>query len=282
MHRLLRALGIDLDDPVVIYEVKRMPVLSWWSLSRFFDLLGGFEFVFALPGFSIPFVHWLWRVPTILASANVVSREVEDRTWNPLRVTTLSLRRILWAKYGAIFRYMELHYTLVIAVRAVPVTILGISWVASTLTVLPGQGFEYWFSTTVVFLVMGGYFLMSPVIDVAFDGALGMLASSFSDRRSTALVMAMLARLSLWLLPLALTAPLQFGLLNNVLGVAQVDVITLKAVAVVATFGPTYAFLWGVPQWPSVALILITLVARLGAARLMLSIAMVRIRRIEI
>jgi hypothetical protein len=275
-------MGINLDDPLVIYEVKRMPVLSWWTLSRFFDLLGGFEFIFALPGFSIPFVHWLWRVPTLLASATVVSREVEDRSWNPLRVTTLSLQRIMLVKYGAIFRYMELHYVLVMAVRAVPVIILGISWIASTLTVLPMQGFEYWFSTTVIFLAMGVYFLASPMVDVAFDGALGMLASSFSERRSTALVMTMLARLSLWLLPLALTAPLQFGLLNNALGVAQVDIITLKAVAVVATFGPTYAFLWGVPQWPSVALIVITLVARLGAARLMLSIATVRASRIEI
>ena len=259
MHRLLRLLGIDLDDPIVLYEVKRMPVLGWWSLSRFFDLLGGFEFIFALPGFSIPFIHWLWRVPTLLASAIVVAREVEDRTWNPLRSTTLTVERIMRSKYSAIFRYMELHYILVIAVRAVPVIILGISWIASALTVLPIQGFDYWFSTTAVFLAMGGYFLASPVIDVAFDGALGMLASTFAERRSTALMMTMLARLSLWLFPLALTAPLQFGLLNGTLGVGQVDVITLKAVAVVATFGPTYAFLWGVPQWPSVALIVITL-----------------------
>ena len=133
MHRLFQLLGINLDDSLVIYEVKRMPVLSWWTLSRFFDLLGGFEFVFALPGFSIPFVHWLWRVPTLLASAPLISREVEDRTWNPLRVTTLSLQRIMRIKFGAIFRYMELHYTLVIAVRAIPVIILGISWVASFL-----------------------------------------------------------------------------------------------------------------------------------------------------
>jgi hypothetical protein len=282
MHRLLRLLGLNLDDPLVIYEVKRLPSLSWWTLSRFFDVLGGFEFVFALPGFSIPFVHWLWRIPTLLASATVVSREVEDRTWNPLRTTTLSVPRIMFAKYSAIFRYMELHYTLVIAVRAVPVIILGVSWLASTMTVLPSQGFDYWFSTTVVFLAMGIYFLTSPIIDVAFDGALGMLASAFSERRSTALIMTMLARLSLWLFPLALTAPLQFGLLNNALGVAHIDVITLKAVAVVATFGPTYAFLWGVPQWPSVALIVVTVVARLGAARLMLAIATLRASRIEI
>lgn len=283
MQRLFRLFGkFDVEGPLVIYEFKRMPPLEWWGLSRFFDLLGGFEFVFALPGLSIPFVHWLWRIPTLLASAVVICREVEDQTWNPLRATTLEVRQIVMAKYGAIFRYMEPHLLMIVAIRAIPAIIFGVSWIASTVTVLPQEGFEYWLSTSAAFLAMAVYFLFSPVLDVAFDGALGMMISTFAERRSTALIMTMLARLSGWLLPLALTAPLQYGLLNGMLGVNQINVIALKAVAVVSTFGPAYAFLWGVPAWISVMVVLVFLISRYALARVMVEVAVRRAGEIEV
>ncbi len=235
--------------------------------------------MFTLPGFWVPFVHWLWRVPTILYSAGVVSHELEDLTWNTLRATTLSVYEIVMAKYAAVIRRMEPHYMLVIYVRAVPVVIFGVSWIVSTLTVLPQQGFYYWISTSLAFVFAGAYLLLSPALDVAFDAALGVMTSAFSGKRSTSLIMATLARLAGWMLPFALVVPLQYGVLNNM---AQLDMVSFRAITTVATFGPAYAFLWGVDAWLSVIVVATYTAVRVGLIRLMLAVAVNRAERIEI
>jgi hypothetical protein len=277
LYRLIG--GIDLEDSITLHEVKRLPPNRLGSLAHFFDVLGGIEFMFTLPGFWVPFVHWLWRIPTILAAAGVISREFEDGTWNTVRSTTLSVRDIVVYKYAAVLRYMEPHFLLVLYIRAMPVVVFGVSWAVSTLTVLPRQGIDYWFSTSLAFLFSGLYLLASPVLDVAFDAALGMLVSSFSSRRSTALIFAVLARTGGFVLPLALVIPLQSGLFNNL---AQLDVIQLRAVAVVATFGPSYAFLWGINTWLSVVIVVLYAGIKLGLIRLMLAGAIRRAERVEV
>lgn len=280
IDRLYRFLGdVDLDDAIALHELKRLPPNRLGSLAIAFDLLGGIEFIFTLPGFWVPFVHWLWRIPTILASAGSVSHELEDQTWNTLRATTLSVHEIIMAKFSAIIHYMEPHFMLVIYVRSMPVIIFGVSWVVSTLTVLPTQGFEYWISTSLAFLAAGLYLLFSPVLDVAFDGALGLLVSAFTTRRSTALIIAVLVRLIGFLIPMMLIVPLSYGLFDNL---GRLDVIRLRAIAVMSTFGPSYAFLWGIERWLSVAIVVAYTLLRLGAIRLMLKAAVARAERIEI
>ncbi len=280
LDRVYRFLGdVRLDHAVTLHEVKRLPPnrLGWLAIA--FDLLGGIEFIFTLPGFWVPFVHWLWRIPTILVSAGSVSHELEDQTWNTLRATTLTVHEIIMAKFAAIIRYMEPHFMLVIYVRSMPVIIFSVSWVVSTLTVLPARGFEYWLSTSLAFLAAGGYLLVSPVLDVAFDGALGLLVSTFNARRSTALIVAVLIRLIGFLIPMTLIVPLSYGLFDSL---GRMDVIRLRAIAVVSTFGPSYAFLWGIERWLSIAIVVVYTLVRLGAIRLMLKLAVIRAERIEV
>lgn len=277
---LYRILGsLDLDDSITLHEVKRLPPNRLGGFAYFFDVLGGLEFIFTLPGFWVPFVHWLWRIPTILASATVISHEFEDKTWNTLRATTLSVRQIIMYKYAAVLRYMEPHYMLVLYVRAIPVVIFGVSWLVSTLTVLPQRGFDYWISRSMAFLFSGGYLLLSPMLDAAFDGALGLLTSSLANRRSTALILAVLARVAGFLLPMALVIPLEYGVFSNLAGL---DFIQLRAIAVVSTFGPSYAFLWGMDAWLSVLVVIVYTGVRLGLIRAMIEAAIVRAERTEI
>jgi len=282
MYRFLALLGVvDLEHPLTYNELKRLPVFRYQNAAKAFSLFGGLEFAFTLPGCWIPFIHWLWRIPTILASATMISREVEQRTWAPLRTTPFSVREIVYAKYAAIFYYMEPYVMLVIYIRAVPVIIFGASWMVSALTILPQRGLEYWFTITAALLMAGVYVLLSPVLDVAVDGAVGILASTMAPRRSTTLVIAMLARLTGWLLPLALAAPLQYGAFTDLWSGTPPDMITLRAVAVVSTFGPGYAFLWGVPAWLSVGLVIGFILGRLGLVRLLLEFTVIRAARIE-
>ncbi len=286
MHILLPYLGkINLDHEITLHELKRLPVYPFDRWMKVFTVFGGLEFVFTLPGCWIPFVHWLWRIPSVMASSTMVSREIEDRTWHVLRVTPLTAREIMLAKYAAIFRYMDPHLMVVTYIRAVPAIIFAATWLVSTITVLPQQGFAYWFSRTVALAFAGVYFLISPVLDVAMDGAIGLLASTLSQRRSTALIMALLARMSGWLLPLALAAPLQFGqygAFGGLFGGARPDFSTLRAISIVSTYGPTYAFLWGIPVWISVVVVVGIFLLRLGLVRLMLELAIVRADRIEV
>lgn len=276
---LFRILGeVDLNGAVSLHEMKRLPANRLGRLTWFFDVLGGVEFLFTLPGFWVPFVHWLWRIPTILVSAPVISREFEDETWNTLRATTLTVRQIVFSKFAAVLRYMEPHYMLVVYIRAVPVIIFGVSWGASTVTVLPQRGFDYWFPTTLALLFSGAYLLLSPLLDAAFDAALGVLTSAFSERRSTALPLAVLARVTGFLLPMALVIPLQYGVFSNLAGL---DFVQLRALAVVGTFGPAYAFLWGIAPWLSVAIVIGYSGLRLALIRLMLEAAINRAERWE-
>ncbi len=279
LDRVYRFLGdVSLNDAITLHEVKRLPPNRLGALAIAFDLLGGIEFIFTLPGFWVPFVHWLWRIPTILTSASSISHELEDQTWNTLRATTLTVHEIVMAKFSAIIRYMEPHFMLVIYVRSMPVLVFGVSWIVSTLTVLPARGFEYWLSTSLAFLAAGLYLVLSPVLDVAFDGALGLLVSSFTARRSTALIVAVLVRLVGFLLPMMLIVPLTYGVFDRL---SRPDIIQLRAIAVMSTFGPSYAFLWGIERWLSVVIVVVYTLLRLAAIRLMLTLTVARAERIE-
>ncbi|GAB4571112.1 MAG: hypothetical protein Kow0077_06970 [Anaerolineae bacterium] len=267
----------DLDESITLHEVKRLPPNRLAGLTYFFDIVGGVEFIFTLPGFWVPFVHWLWRIPTVLVGAGIISHEFEDRTWNTLRATPLTLHQIIMHKFLAVMRYMEPHFMLVVYIRAAPVVIFGISWLVSTITVLPQQGFGYWISTSIAFLFSGAYLLISPVLDTAFDAALSILMSSFANRRATALVMAMFARIAGFLLPMALVIPLEYGVFSNLTGL---DFIQLRAIAVISTFGPAYAFLWGLGAWVSVLIVMVYTAIRLALIRLMLVGAEIQANRV--
>lgn len=285
MQTLLPYIGeIDFQDEVTLQELKRLPNFRINNWMRLFTFLGGIEFLFTLPGCWIPFIHWLWRLPSVMAGSTMVTREIENRTWNTLRVTPLTVRQIIIAKYASIFRYMESNITIIIYIRAVPIIIFGATWMVSTLTVLPQQGLEYWLSRSIALVFAGAYYLLSPVLDVAVDGALGVVASTLSQRRSTAMIIALLMRLCGWLLPLAIALPLQLGeigafggLMNPIPSSGH----TLRALSVVSTFGPSYAFLWGLDVLPSVILVVGVFLLRLGLVRLLLKIAVFRAERLE-
>ncbi|MBN1963964.1 MAG: hypothetical protein JW910_04925 [Anaerolineae bacterium] len=279
---LLRLIGVPgISHPVALEEIKRMPVFRVTNWTRAFGVLGGLEFVFTLPGCWIPFIYWVWRFPGVLAGSTVISREVENRTWHPLRVTPLTAREIVVNKFAAVFRYMEQPLTLVTSVRAAPVLVFAAAWLGSTLTVLPQRGVAYWAGTTLAFLVAGFYLLVSPFIDVAVDGAIGVLASTLSQRRSTALIMAVLARLSLWMLPLALAVPFQDSTSRLFFG-AVPEQGMLRMTGIVANFGPGYAFLWSGDALLSIGLVLAFFFARIGFVRLLLEVSIYRAARLEV
>lgn len=281
----LKLAEFHLGHPVALNEVKRLPPVRHRNWVKAAAVIGGVEFLLTLPGCWVPFVHWLWRLPTILVSATVISREVEDRTWTPVLSTPLTLRDIVMAKYAAIFHYMEPVTTTITYIRAVPLVVIGATWLASTLTVLPRAGLGYWAETTLAVLAAGIYFMLAPFLDVAVDGAIGLLASAISPHRSTAVAMAVLARATGWLLPLALAAPLQYGQYGAFGGLfsgLQPDLATLRALAIVATFGPAYAFPWGIPAWTSIVMVVVGVVLRLALVRLLLELTIIRAARIEV
>ncbi len=286
MQTLLPYIGdIDFEHEVTLQELKRLPDFHNNNWMRLFTFFGGVEFLFTLPGCWIPFIHWLWRLPSVMAGSTMVTREIEDRTWNTLRVTPLTVREIITAKFASIFRYMESNVTIIMYIRAVPTIIFGATWLVSTLTVLPQQGLEYWLSRSIALAFAGAYYLLSPILDVAVDGAIGMLASTLSQRRSTAMIIALLARLCGWLLPLAIALPLQLGEIGAFGGLfdpASPNEQTLRALSIVSTFGPSYAFLWGLPVLASVILVVGVFLLRLGLVRLLLELAVFRAEHLEV
>lgn len=273
----------SLDHPITANEVKRLPEFRFKREMRLATFLGGIEYVFTLPFLFLPFIHLIWRIPTVLASATMISREVENQTWHPLRSLPISIREIVWAKYAAIFPYMEPQLNLLFYLRGGPaIIILGV-WAASTITSLPQRGLEQWLADTLAIVLSVIYVVISPTLDVAVDGALGLLASALSPRRSTALILATLVRTTLWLLPLLPLVMLQYGVLPTfgLVGL-QPENIDLRAWAVVANFGPGYAYLWNLGPWISIVLVLGTVALRLGFIRLALELAAYRAERLEV
>jgi hypothetical protein len=295
MNLLSRFIPFDSDNTVTINELKHLPDFRFNNWMKVFDVIGGVEYLFfAVPGCWIPFVQWFWRLPAVLASGTMISREIEDRTWNPLRTTALSVREIVYAKYAAVFRYMEPHITLVMYIRAVPVLIMEVAWFASTFVILPQQGFFSWLGLVLAFLTAGAYVLISPFLDVAVDGAIGILASSFAQRRSSGVIISVLARATGWLLPVAFAVLIQYGLpTTNLLftmsgtttaGMSDLSrvMVTLRAITVVALIGPGYAYLWGLAPWVGTGLVVSGLLFRLGLIRLLLELTVIRAGRIEV
>lgn len=295
MNLLSRFIPFDSDHTVTINELKHLPGFRFDNWLKAFDVIGGVEYLFfAVPGCWIPFVQWLWRLPAVLASGTMISREIEDRTWNPLRTTALSVREIVYAKYAAVFRYMEPHITLVTYIRAVPVLIMEVAWFASTFVILPQQGFFPWLGLVLAFLTAGSYVLLSPFLDVAVDGAIGILASSFAQRRSSGVIISVLARATGWLLPVAFAVLIQYGLPTTGLvvsmsgtataGMPELNrmMVTLRAITVVALIGPGYAYLWGLAPWVGTGLVVAGLLFRVGLIRLLLELTILRAGRIEV
>lgn len=269
--------SIGRDHPVTVNEIKRLPVFRFQREMRFFNFLGGLEIIFGT--LLVPFIHWIWRIPTVLASSTMISREVESQTWNSLQATPYTLREIIWAKYTAIFHYMDSTLTLMLYLRGGPVVVfLGI-WGAATITTLPRTGFADWFVDTIAIVSACFYLMISPTLDVAVDGAMGMLASALSPRRSTALIMATLARMTAWLLPMVVAMLTQYGF-AGAFGVEQLNVVELRSVAAVAIFGPGYAFIWNVDPLLSTGLVVGTILLRLAFVRVMLEVAVFRAARL--
>jgi hypothetical protein len=157
--------------------------------------------------------------------ATVISAEIEAQTFGLLRLTMLTPRDIVLAKFGAAFRQIRVPLFLIMLVRllivligAISLVILIIQGVSSagssgispsdllSSPVLPVTGLmvvEYGIAlgfALIAFLAWIVFFIFQPILDMLLYVALGVFASSWAKTRANGLITAGAFRVGLWML----------------------------------------------------------------------------------
>jgi hypothetical protein len=153
------------------------------------------------------------NVLVITLAAPTISGEVELQSWRLLRTTTLPLREVILAKYAAVIRNLRGPLAALVILRAASLgtlLLLFIYYLVRDIFYYMNQ--QEWnnFLTgglwlpplfpIALFLV---YYAAQPWLQFAFNGALGMAASSFARSRANAVVYGLTVRLVTWVLSVA-------------------------------------------------------------------------------
>jgi hypothetical protein len=138
-------------------------------------------------------VHGVILLRTIVAGADAFSREHLDQTWDPLALTGLSARRILFGKLRAVLHRLRFWIVLLIAVRLIMPFINTIEYVdiarnLSSSFFVDLQWLPWSMTLSVVMIVI------LSVLDISACAALSMAASALTRRSIQATVMAGLIR----------------------------------------------------------------------------------------
>jgi hypothetical protein len=167
-------------------------------------------------------VRWLVGLLATAVTSTVISAEVEADTFSLLRLTPVTTRQIVLAKFGAAFRQFRLPLALVAIVRLAFV-IGGIALVIALIVTsipsaatpgvvtpapaapLPGPGAGTilgWgiagAAVLVAALLWLAYFLISPFISTTIFAAVGLLGSAWARSRAGGLTAAIGFRMGLW------------------------------------------------------------------------------------
>ena len=167
-------------------------------------------------------VRWLVGLLATAITSTVISSEVEADTFSLLRLTPVTTRQIVLAKFGAAFRQFRLPLVLVAIVRLAFVIggiVLGIVLILSSVsgTTTPGIATPApavplpslgagtilgWgiagAAVLVALLAWLAYFLISPFISTTIFAAVGLLGSAWARSRAGGLTAAIGFRMGLW------------------------------------------------------------------------------------
>lgn len=183
------------------------------------DLLVTLLFVLIGLGVGGELVRWLTGLLATVLAATTISAEVEAETFGLLRLTPISAREIVLAKFGATFRQFRLPLVVIAVVRAV--VALGMAGLLVALIVaniidappspgalpplasLPGGQavllVAAGLAVLLAVLVAAVYYLLGPALQTFLFTALGMFASSLSGTRAGGLMLAGGSRVALWM-----------------------------------------------------------------------------------
>ncbi|MBN1287496.1 MAG: hypothetical protein JXB47_19000 [Anaerolineae bacterium] len=216
-----------------------------------------------------PFVPWVWRVPTVIVAAAPLAREIQNRRWDVLRSTPYSTREIVEALHAAGTYRAQDMWVYVTRVRlglAVLVMIaLGLGLIFSL-----ELGRPLYLLDWVGVLVGLVYLVAEPLFDVAIDGALGILAATFTRLQVTAMAFALVLRVVLWgvqVLSLLVLIPASASVLEP----SQIE-----ALPALVVLGPAYAPLFEFSPAATALMVAAVLALRLACLHLLMWLAVWR------
>jgi hypothetical protein len=186
----------------------------------------------------LPTLPWMWRVPVVLTSAATVGRELETRRWQALRATPYSTYDIVLALLAAGTHRVYLLWLFTTIARVILGLMLTLSlhWEMQIGNLV---GHTWGMLDWVAWGLSLSYLILEPLLDVAIDGAVGIVSATFSNTQFRAMTYGMALRLGLWLtqlLSLFMIVPLAEYLLSS----AQA-----QAMPTVVLMGPVYNMLFG-------------------------------------
>ncbi len=258
-----------------------VPGGAWFIVSMGLQLLmsaGGLAIGFFILFAIIPFIPWLWRIPTVLFSAVPVAREVERRRWLILRSTLYSTREILGAFHAATTYRVLMIWSYITGIRMMVgvllIVPLGVALVGEIFSFLytltgaemPTSGPRFMLVSWLAYLISFLYFLSEPYLDVAIDGALGLLASTMSRRPLSAMLGGLALRVVGWVFQMGVVFLMFPWHMENR--------------SVFAIMGPGYALWFGVVPEAAIASVLLWAGVRVGFLHLVLRLAVWRVERV--
>jgi hypothetical protein len=222
-----------------------------------------------------PFLPWLWRVPTVISAAPPVAREVEGRTWLALRSTPYSTREIVEALHAASTYRVAQIWAYVTSMRLAVVGILAM--IVMIMAWFPGREAQLRLSLLdwAAYLMSAFYFLAEPLLDSAIDGAVGIVASTFSHTQLTAVINGFLLRLILWSLQV-LGLVLTLSPANAVLTRTQAS--NMPALVLL---GPAYGLALGFSSGATIAMVVGLTALRMIGLRALMALAVWRAEAIQ-
>jgi hypothetical protein len=223
----------------------------------------------------LPTLPWLWRVPTVLISAATMGRELETQRWQTLRVTPYSTRDMVLALLSAGTHRVYLLWMFTTIARMVLALLLTLSlhW-ETQIGNLVGRSFGAF--DWVVWGLSLCYLIVEPLIDVAADGAVGIIGATFGRTQFRAIVQAVILRLALWLVQL-LSLLIIIPVVGYVFSQAQAQVMPTLVL-----MGPTYAMLFRFSAQTTLVLIVGFLVLRLLTLHVLVKIAVWRSEQVVV
>ena len=168
-------------------------------------------------GLSLWMVDWLGQwglsMAATVLTAPRLSAEIEDRTWDMMRLTTMPASEIVMAKWAAALwqlRWLTLALSLLRLLLLLLFSLFGALialvwlWAAHTggptmqaliaFVVRPGP--FLWLALIVIWIGWSIYYLLQPVLKIMTGGAFGLFASSLAPSKSMAIVVAFAVRLA--------------------------------------------------------------------------------------
>ncbi|MBN1287495.1 MAG: hypothetical protein JXB47_18995 [Anaerolineae bacterium] len=232
-----------------------------------------------LSGVLLPFVPWLWRVPVVLSAALPLSHEIQMRRWSILRSTLCSTRDLVDALHAAGTYRAGFVWSYVIIMRGVLASIVVLpSLVASLFMGEPLHDTLLLMAANLLSLV---YVVAEPVLDVAVDGAVGVIGATFARSQLRAMLGGFGLRVGLWtvqMLSLLALLPLVYWAAGSASMEARDAAVNTTVILVF--LGPGYSLLVGIPPAITIAMILGWGVARLLALHVLMRLAAWRAARI--